>query len=47
MEGSLADELYLEALSLSSVKLDHGSTTNPKKDELCGINFSLNFWFPY
>lgn len=46
MEGSLADELYSETLQLSRVKLDHGSTTNLKQDELCGIDFSLNYWFP-
>ncbi|KAJ9671152.1 hypothetical protein PVL29_027233 [Vitis rotundifolia] len=38
MEGSLADELYSETLQLSRVKLDHGSTTNLKQDELCDSN---------
>lgn len=47
MEGSLADELYSEALQLSSAELGHGSTANLKQGELRGINSSLTLLFPY
>lgn len=46
MVGSIANELYSEALQLSSEKVNPGSATNLEQDELCGINLSLSYLFP-